>query len=182
VADSSDLTRQHDFGILAMSAIVPDCPGLAQATDPLFALVEAGKYEKYPILCITNLTVVPKNAGLAGKLLHLILRLVNSDGENSEDAIVILFRVVIAPESSAWMNQLDIAQQFLETFKKNWKPNTAGLLVAMLYHFASLALPRQFMKENGMIESVAQKLASSKIHDPYRPQLLQVRSWLVKCD
>jgi hypothetical protein len=164
--------------ILAMSAILPDTRGLSQAVLPLFQLLEAGKYGNYPILCIENLTVIPENAAIAAKFLKFILNLVDHQPDIAQDAIVILHRIVIAPESAQWMDQSDIAEKFIETMKNKWKENDMALMTAMLYHFASLPIPCKIMKENGVIEMVNDALAHQKFDDINRPQLLRIRSHL----
>jgi hypothetical protein len=104
-----------------MSAIFPDRPGLSAAINVLFQRSETGEYGRYPILCITNLTVIPENAAIAAKFLDTILTFVKGDSDISEDAVIISYRVVIAPESSKWMDQVEIAERFLVTGEINGK-------------------------------------------------------------
>jgi hypothetical protein len=164
--------------ILAMSAIFPDCRGLSHTIPRLFEFLESRQYGRFPILCITNLTVIPENAVIAAQFLNTILTLVNNESDVIEDAIVILYRVVIAPESNKWMDQVEVAEQFVVTIKDHWKADCNGLLVSLLYHFAALPIPCRIMKDNGILELVTQTLSVTKLDGIHRPRLLRIKSLL----
>jgi hypothetical protein len=55
-----------------------------------------------------------------------------------------------------------------------------ALMTAMLYHFASLPIPRRTMRENGVLEMVNEALANRRFDDANRPELLRIRGNLTR--
>lgn len=164
--------------IMAISAVRPETKGLSQAIDILFMLHESGKYGKYPLQCITNLSVMPENAVTAAKYAKTVLAILQSESDLLEDAVMILYRIVTAPESDKYLDQKDLLAEFVDVVAARYKANESPLFVSIIGNLTTIPSSRKIMKEKGVIEMVSQALKTTALTDPMRPELIKIKRYL----
>ena len=164
--------------IMAISSVLPEAKGLSKATDLLFTLHNTGKYGKYPIQCITNLTVMPDNAANAAKYAKTVLSILKEDPDMLEDAITIIYRIVTAPESDKYLDHQDLLTEFVEVVAAHYTTTGSPLFVSIISHLITIPSSRKIMKDKGVLELINKALSTTPFSDPKRPELIKIRRYL----
>lgn len=180
-SDNEDLSKLSIMVLTSLSAAIPDSNALYQSISMLVKCIKNPIYGSYPSICLSNITVVPKNAIECVKYLPDILDVIEtdiSDGTLQQRAIVTVHRIILTPENSKALESPDLIKKFLRCVDKLWNGKHSMILFSIVESLSIYEKPCLILKENGMLEIINNKLKECQISDPNRPKFIQIRARL----
>jgi len=178
-----DLNRLAVMAMTAMSAASPDCEVMFQSIPMLFEACKDSSFGYYPIVCLSNITVDPKNAVACVPFLQDLFYMIKEteiDRLSKQRAIITLHRVIMTPEASDSINSIEIINDFLSCADDLWSSEHAPILFAIIESLTAIEKPREALKAYGMGSIIEEKIKYCQLSDPTRPKLIRIKARLSK--
>ena len=138
---------------------------------------------QYALLCISNITIDPRCATACVPFLHnLFLLLDSQDQRVNQRALYTIHRILLTPEASTVLNNLNNIKELLNSTSHIWKTQNVGILADILDSVSAVKMPCSVMKSSGLLDIISSKLETIDIKDPIRAKLIRIRSRLIACE
>ena len=179
-SENQDLTHLALMAITAMSAASPDSDVMLQTIPLLFEASKDSSFGFYPLVCISNLTVDPRNAAACLPYLsELISYIQDGDRISKQRAIVSFRRIITTPEAANVVTTFEIIQAFLQATGSLWNGEHAPLLFDVIVSLTTYPETCPILKSLGMLDIVKERLASCHLNDPIRPKYIRIKARLL---
>lgn len=176
-------SRLSVMAMASMSATCPDSNVMHEAIPQLVNVVKDPNFEGYPLICLSNITVVPRNALECAKYIREILEcalMYRDDRFATQRALVTVYRIVMTPDVGEFLIQdpetIDI---FLECVATLWDTEHAPILFSIVENLTQIPALCSNLKDSTLTELIQQNLDKCSINDPNRPKFIRIKATLM---
>ena len=179
---NDEFARLAVMAMAAMSATIPDSEVMHDSIPQLFDALKDPIFEVYPLVCLSNITVDPRNAidcaPYIPDLLDCILSREN-DGFSIQRAVVTLQRIIINPEAAHAFENEGIPEMFMKCVELLWTSEHAPILFSIIESLTQIPAVCNSLKQLGLVDIIKSKLNECQISDPSRPKFIRIKAMLM---
>ncbi|EAX95412.1 TKL family protein kinase [Trichomonas vaginalis G3] len=171
------------MAMASMSATCPDSNVMHEAIPKLIGVVKDPNYEGYPLICLSNITVVPRNARECAKYIKTILEcclMYQDDRFATQRSLVTVYRIVMTPDVGDYLLQdPETIEIFMECVKTLWDTEHAPILFSIIENLTQIPNICSSLKDSTLVQLIQQNLDKCSINDQNRPKFIRIRATLM---
>lgn len=179
-SENEELNHLAVMAMTAVSAAAPDSSIMLDSIPLLFGKCNDPSIGYYPLICLSNITVDPRNAAACVPYIPNLFQFIEfGDRISAQRALVTLHRIVMVPEVDEFIqSNPEIISEFYQVVTNIWESEHAPILIGIIETLTANQTACQLLNEHGILDIIKQKLASCQMNDPNRPKFIRIRSRL----
>jgi len=179
-SQDEELIRLAVTAMAAMSAASPGSPVMHDSIPLRVGACRDPSFGFYPLTCLSNITVDPRNAAACVAHLSELFTYVRSeDSAYVQRAVVTIYRIVQSAEGVHAMNGPELMAEFYDTTQALWDGEHSPILIDIVEVLTAQADVCAALERLGMAAIVKSQLMSCQLNDPNRPKFMRVWAQLL---